>query len=253
MNSRQNGARYEEFCRLFLAEKLEIPIDRIQSRRIPSKTHPDLPKYDNQIDFYWEYQKDLTLYKNFADAKWRGRSKKVTLGDIRNLQQVKEDIDAHKAMMITNTGFTRYAKGFAENHGIALHIVRPEFDIAMLHHTNRETMQTQIQEFFSNSEKPYIHEIVHRAFDFGTVGTAQTSASNKTVSYTKDIKQAPMNRMQRTRSHRRQTTSTQKVTGGQGGSRTGRQGGPPSGRQGGSGPSKGTRHTRGGGTSNRSR
>jgi hypothetical protein len=225
MNSRQNGARYEEFCRLFLAEKLEIPIDRIQSRRIPSKTHPDLPEYDNQIDLYWEDQKDLTLYKNFADAKWRGGSKKVSVDKVRNLQQVKEGIDAHKAMMITNTGFTKGAKAFAENHGIALHIVRPEFDIAMLHQTNRETMQTQIQEFFSNSEKPYIHEIVHRAFDSGPnteeQSTVSDKQSNSVEGYSDRMVRSHARRIVRSLANRTAPPSTQKSQSGSGGQNRG--------------------------------
>lgn len=51
--------------------------------------------------------------------------------------------------------------------------------------------------------------------------------------------------MQRTPSHRRQTTSTQKVTGGQGTSQTGKQVGTPSGRQSRSGHPKGSGPVRG--------
>lgn len=249
-----NGTQYEEFCRLFLAEKLEIPIEKIQSRRISSATKPELSNYKNQIDFYWEEKKGIDFYMNIADAKWRGKSRKISVSQLRDLQQVKDDISAHKATMITNTDYTKTAKDFAENKEIRLLIIKPNFDYATLHTKDRPTMQIQLQEFFSNSEKPYIHEIVHRAFDFGTDTTAQTSVPNKDVSHTKDIKQTPMNRMQQTPLHRRQTTSTQKVTGGQVTSQTGRQGGTPSGRQGGSGPSRRSGPTKGGGgTSNRSR
>ncbi len=101
---------------------------------------------------------------------------------------------------------------------------------------------------------------MHKAFDFGTVDTAQTSVPDKTGTHTKEMKQAPVNRMVETTSNRGTPPSIQKVqtrqggsqTGGQGSSPSGRQGGPPSGRQGGSGPPKGPAKG-GGGTSNRSR
>ena len=241
-----NGTQYEEFCRLFLADKLGIPVEAIQSRRIPSATHPDSPEYDNQIDLYWEDRKDLTLYKNFADAKWRG-SQKVPVEKVRNLQQVKEDIDAHKVMMITNTDFTRTARALAENKGIALHIVRPNFDYAVLNLApkNREIMQAQLQESFTGSKPAYIHEIVNRAFDFGTDSTTQTLVPGKTVSNSKVIEQTPTNRMAQPPSHRRAPSSTQKVQGGQGGARTGGRG---------RSVQKGVRPPRGGGgRSNRGR
>ena len=92
-----NGTQYEEFC----------------------------------LTFTGKMKNELTRYVNIADAKWRG-SDKVPIGKVRELQQVKQDINAHKAMMITNIGFIRDAKNFAENHGIALHIVCPNFDYAIL-------------------------------------------------------------------------------------------------------------------------
>ncbi len=139
-----NGTQYEEFCRLFLSEKLGIPIEEMISCRMPSSIRPGLSEYKNQIDLYWEDGNELTRYVNIADAKWRGNSKNVPINKVRELQQVKDEIDAHKAMMITNSGFSRDAKKFAENHEIALHIVRPNFDYATLHSKDRPTMQTQL-------------------------------------------------------------------------------------------------------------
>ena len=232
------GTPYEEFCRLFLADKLGIPVEVIKSRRIPSATHPDLPEYDNQIDLYWEDRKDITLYKNFADAKWRGGSRKVSIGEVRQLQHVKEDIDAHKAMMITNTDFTKKARALAENKGIALHIVRPNFDYTILDlaSKNREQIQLQLQESFNSSKPPYTHEIVYRAFDFGTGSTAQTSVPGKTVSHSKVIEQTSMDRIAQTPSHRRAPTGTQKGSGRQGGPG---QKGPGPARGGGGKPTRG--------------
>ena len=240
-----NGTQYEEFCRLFLVDKLGIPVETIESRRIPSATHPDLPKYYNQIDLYWEDQKDLTLYKNFADAKWRGGSRKISIDKIRELQQVKEEIDAHKAMMITNIGFTRDAKKFAENHGIALHIVRPNFDYTILHRKNRETIQSQLQEHFTGGKPAYTHEVVHRAFDLGIEASTQSPVSAKVSTYSKKVVSTASNRMTQTTANRRTSSGTQKAQGGNSRTRTG---GQSSSRQKGSGPPRG-----GSGRSNRGR
>ena len=239
-----NGPQYEEFCRLSLSNILKIPVEVIESRRIKAATQPGLSEYTHQIDFYWE-EVNVALYKNMADAKWRGDSKKVPLREIRNLQQVKNEIKAHKAWLITNTDFTRTTRNFAKNNEIALLIIRPNFDYTTLHSKDRPTMQTQLQEFFDSTEVPYVHDIVHRAFDLGTDGTAQTTVPDRTRHHSKEIKQTPINRMAKPNLNPRVPSNIQKVTGGQGS--------PSAGRQGGSGPPRGSRPARGGGISNRSR
>ncbi|RKU13119.1 hypothetical protein C6503_16350 [Candidatus Poribacteria bacterium] len=238
-----NGSQYEEFCRLSLSKILKIPIEEIQSCRIKAATQPGLPEYTHQIDFYWE-EVNVGLYKNFADAKWRG-SRKVSLGEIKKLQQTRDDIKAHKAWLITNTDFTRTTRDFAKNNEIALLIICPNFDYTTLHANHRPTMQTQLQKFFSISEKPYTLEIVHRAFDLGTDAETQSGVPNETVAHSKEIRQAPMNRMAQPTSHQRVPSGTQKVQGGRGGPRTGGRGGTV---QKGPGPLRG-----GGGGSNRGR
>ncbi len=207
-----NGTQYEEFCRFFLADKFGIPIEIIQSCRIPSATHPNLSEYKNQIDLYWEDGNELVRYRNIADAKWRGGSEKVEIGKIRELQLVKMEIDAHKAMMITNTGFDSGVKALAENRGIALHIVRPSFDYTILHPKKRETIQTQLQEPFTGSKPPYTHEIVYRAFDLGTDVVGQSSGQGNTDPDSKGKVPRYSNKMVQPRSY------TQKVQGGRGGS-----------------------------------
>jgi hypothetical protein len=215
-----NGTQYEEFCRLFLKNKYGIPIEAIHSCRIPSPTHPDLSEYENQIDLYWEDGNELTLYRNIADAKWRGGSDKVPIGRVRELQQVKEDIDVHKAIMITNTDFTSGARAFAENKGIALHIVRPNFDFTILHPKNREIIQTQLQEPFTGNKPPYTHEVVYRAFDLGIDVVGQSSDSGSTVTDSKAKVPTYSNRMAQPRSYtqKRQGRRSDPPTGGRGGS-----------------------------------
>ena len=248
-----NGTQYEEFCRLFVRNELNIPIENIKSGYIPSAIRPGLEEYKNQIDLYWKLEDKLTRNLVIVNAKWRSSDKdKVEQRDVLLIQQVSNEIDANKAILITNTDFTDGARKAAKNHRIALHIVRPNFDYAILHKENRGTMQTQLQEFFNSSRPVYSHVEVKKTLDSGSVDTAQTTVPDKTGTHTKEMKQAPANRKAEPPSHRRASTGSQKVQSRQGTPQTGRQGGPPSGRQGGSGPPKGPAKG-GGGTSNRSR
>ena len=219
-----NGTQYEEFCRLFVYNELKIPVENIKSGSIPSAIRPGLEGYKNQIDLYWELEDKLTRNLVIVNAKWRSSNKdKVKQPDVLLIQQVKNEIAAQKAMIITNTDFTCGAQKAAKNHEIALHIVKPNFDYATLHTNDIPTMQTQLQEFYSISEKPYIHEMVHRAFDFDIGNTTQTSVPDKTHFQTREIKHAPVNRMARQTTNRGTPPSMTKVQTSQGTPQTGRQ------------------------------
>ena len=202
--------QYEEFCRFFLAEKLSIPTEEVKSSRIPSPTSPGLPQYSHQIDLYWEDGNELTKYINIANAKWR-LSDKVDQGDVLLLQQVKEELDAHKAMMITNTGFTRGAENVAANKNVALHIVRPTFDYTRLHPKDREIIKTQFQGLFANSKPVYSHKVVHRAFESETSTKVKSSRPVKGVASSNQ-----MNRMSQPNSTRITSPNTKTTSGGQG-------------------------------------
>ena len=212
-----NGTQYEEFCRLFLNDKYGIDIEEIQSCRIPSPTHPNLSEYKNQIDLYWEHENELARYVNIADAKWRGGPDKVPIGKVRELEQVKNDINAHKAMMITNADFTDGARSFAENKGIALHIVRPDFDYTILNldTKNRGQIQAQLRQFFTSNKPAYSHKLVCKGVDLGTDAAGQSSTPSETVPDSKGRVPTHSNKMVQPRSY------TQKVQGGRGGPRTG--------------------------------
>ncbi len=260
--------QYEELCRLFVANEENIPIEKIKSDYIPSSVRPGLEEYKNQIDLYWELEDKLTRNLVIVNAKWRSSDEdKVVQGDILLIQQVKQEIDANKAMIITNTGFTDGARKAAINRRIALHIVVPNFDSTILHTKDRLTMQTQLQELFDSRRPVYSHVEVNKTVDPVKDTTVQSPNPDKTSAYSQKIAQTPLNKVVKQGLNRRASSNLQKVqgssgTGKQGTSQTGQQGGPPSGsqggrpsgRQGGSGPSKGSGSTRGGGgTSNRSR
>ena len=176
-----NSIQYEELCRFYLADKLKVNVSEVRSVRLPNPSRPGLPQYKHQIDLYWEISNELVLYLNIANAKWRG-TQKVEQGEILLLQQVKQDLDAHKAMMITNTGFTSGAEAVAQDKGIALHIVTPNFEYNKLNPSNRQIILNQIQEFSSRETKPiYNYEIQYRAFDL--VSEQTPPSSSKLPSY----------------------------------------------------------------------
>ena len=93
-----NSKQYEELCRFFLADKLGIGIDEVKSVIIQNPSKPGLQKYKHQIDLYWETGDEIVQYLNVANAKWRGKVK-VKQGEVLLLQKVKDDIQAHKAMI----------------------------------------------------------------------------------------------------------------------------------------------------------
>ena len=210
-----NSIQYEELCRFFLADKLGISTGQVRSGTMLGQTRPDLPECKHQIDLYWEDENELILDLNITNAKWRS-SAKVDQGAVSLLQQVKEELSANKAMMITNTGFTKGAKDVAENKRIALHIVRPSFDYAELDLKNRETIQTQLQEFSTNGKLDYVHETVHKAFELGMDTPVQASVSAKKGVHSKGIVRSHSNRMTQSPPNRTVPSYTQKTSGGQG-------------------------------------
>lgn len=178
MNSRQ----YEELCRYFLAKKLGLSLDKIQSVRVPNPTRLGLPEYKHQIDLCWEIESELGLYLHIANAKWRGNDK-VDQPDVLLLQQVKQDVAAHKALMLTSQGYTAGAIAVAKDKGIALHIVKPNFEDRILPAQDGSKIQAKLNEVVSTSSQPvFLHEIVHKAFDFREV-TIQNQFSTPISGY----------------------------------------------------------------------
>ena len=131
------GMQYEELCRCFVADQLKMPIEKVLSPQIlnPLRLGPSgfgvAETYVHQIDLYWETEDGLAKYVNIANAKWR-TSTKVHQADVLLLQQVRVKMGAHKAIMITNTGFTDVAVRVAKDEGIGLYIVKPQFEAAKM-------------------------------------------------------------------------------------------------------------------------
>jgi hypothetical protein len=164
-----NSTQYEELCRYFVAEKSGIDVEKIRSVRVQNPTRPGMPQYKHQIDLYWETDTELSLYLNITNAKWRG-SDAVDQPEVLLLQKVKEKIAAHKAFMLTNTGFTSGAEAVAKDEGIALYVVLPNFDCSLLPRKGRSDIMVALQQLAATSSQPvYRHEIIHKAYDFSDV------------------------------------------------------------------------------------
>jgi hypothetical protein len=160
-----NSKQYEELCRFFLADQLGISVEEVSSVFIPNPTRPNVPAYKHQIDLYWETGDPICRYLHIANAKWRG-SDKVDQQDVLLLEQVKNEVNAHKAVMIASSGFTSGAEAVAQHKGIALHIVRPDFDYTSLPLKDTTAIQHQIQAIAANRpQRIYSNKIVYRAFD----------------------------------------------------------------------------------------
>jgi len=164
-----NSQQYEELCRFFLADKLGISIDQIESVHIQNPKRSDLPAYRHQIDLYWKVKTELSVYLHIANAKWRS-STKVDQPEVLLLQKVKEKVAAHKALMLTNQGYTAGAIAAAKDEGIALHIVKPNLIAGNLPIKDRAAIQKNFLVCSSTPKKPiYLHEVVHKAFDFSEI------------------------------------------------------------------------------------
>jgi hypothetical protein len=160
-----NSAQYEELCRRHVATVFGVQLAAVQTGRLPNPRRPGLPAYKHEIDLFWETGREAAQYLHIANAKWRAREK-VDQPEVLLLQKVKEEVAAHKAVMLTSIGFTHGAVAAAKHHGIALHVVRPaEVVLAGLPSRGREAMQTKLEALASSSSRPiYTSEVVHRAW-----------------------------------------------------------------------------------------
>ncbi len=140
-----NSIQYEELCRFYIAKKLRISVDVVKSIHVQNPIRPGLPQYKHQIDLYWETEDEVSQYLNIANAKWRTDAK-VDQPEVLLLQQVKQKVGSHKALIITNTGFTSGADAAARDDRIGMHIVLPAFNYSKLPTKNREQIQQVMHE-----------------------------------------------------------------------------------------------------------
>lgn len=172
------SVQYEELCRHFIAESHNLPLERVQSVRIANPRRPNLPQYAHQIDLCWETGGELAVYFNIANTKWRGTDR-VDQADVLLLQQVRLEVAAHKAFMITNVGFTRGASAAAQHHGIALHVLQPHLDGAALP-TDRAEFQDALRRMSaSGTGSLYTIRVEHRGLEPGSAPSQTGPASGR--------------------------------------------------------------------------
>ncbi|MCP5528503.1 MAG: restriction endonuclease [Verrucomicrobiales bacterium] len=124
-----NGPQYEHFVRAALAERLHVPAEKIASTRNDGATLPGAQSLQHQIDLMFIQDSEIAEYVTIIECKYRG-SDLVDQPDIQNLAFVRESVRAHKAIMVTNRGFTSGAKAVAESQRIALLVVTPRIDVS---------------------------------------------------------------------------------------------------------------------------
>ena len=129
--------------------------------------HWDPDPYKHQIDLYWETEDALAQYSHIAEAKWRGRER-VCQQEVLLLQKVREQVAAHQAFLITNSGYTGCALQVAQDEGISLLLVRPQFDTGSLHRTRRPLIQEQLQQLAQTTPCLYDYQLFHKAYGMVT-------------------------------------------------------------------------------------
>jgi len=164
-----NSIQYEELCRFYIAKKLSLSIDLVKSSRMPNPVRSGRPEYKHQIDLYWETEDEIAKYLNIANAKWRGHEK-VDQPDVLLLQQVKQKVGAHKAILITNVGFTSGAEAAAQDDGIGLHIVVPAFDYSRLPKSNRKEIQHRLSQMPSQLASVVYSHAAYKSIEIELIG-----------------------------------------------------------------------------------
>ncbi len=163
--------QYQELCRHFVSEQAGLREEQVMSVTVPNPRRAGLPEYKHQIDLYWETGDSIALYLNIANAKWRGTAL-VDQPDLLLLQQVRQQVAAHKAFMITNTGFTAGAVAAAKDHGIALHVVAPTFDTRVLPRRGRLAIGQALRDMASPATGPlYLFRVENRGLGFAAEST----------------------------------------------------------------------------------
>ena len=72
----------------------------------------------HQIDVYWEYQYDNTIFKIAIECKNYNHT--VSIGKVRDFFGVLYDLEDVKGIMVTKKGYQEGAKKFGEHYGIDL-------------------------------------------------------------------------------------------------------------------------------------
>ncbi len=121
-------SEYEQFVCAVLVKRLKLANEQIVSAREPCATLPGAANLKHQIDLMYFQDTEIAEYI-IIECKW-GKSDPVDQQEIQNLAFVKDSTRSHKAIIVTNNGFTRGAKVVAESQRIALLVITPSFEFS---------------------------------------------------------------------------------------------------------------------------
>jgi hypothetical protein len=167
--------QYEALCRHALSCEYGVLISNIKTGYLEGATKTD-QKVRHQIDLYWTVCDGVCNFLCIANAKYR--KNKVSQTEIMTLLGVQRDIHAHKAMMITNTGYSHGALVHAGEKGIALLIVRPspDFNFSHLPEKPAPAIASELERFSKHGGPLFNLDIIHRGFELRR-GSAQAPAA----------------------------------------------------------------------------
>ena len=123
------GLEYEQFVRAVLCRILKIPPNKLQSARTPGAVLPNGADIEHQIDLFYVDETEIAEYITIIECKYRV-SRPVDQQLVQNLAFVRDNTRSHKAILVSNQGFTEGARAVAESQKIALLTIEPTTEYA---------------------------------------------------------------------------------------------------------------------------
>jgi hypothetical protein len=121
------GSQYEQYVRAVLARKLKLSPEALRSAKEPGTTLPDGSPVSHQIDLLFTEHGAVADYVTIIECKYRS-SAPVDQEEVAKLAFVKGSMKASKAILVTNTMFTKGADAIAGAEKIALLVVKPRVE-----------------------------------------------------------------------------------------------------------------------------
>lgn len=164
------GLEYEQFVRAVLCRKLNIPPEKLQSTHSPGVTLPNAGDIEHQIDLFYVDETEVAEYVTIIECKYRS-SRPVDQTLLQNLAFVRNNTRAHKAIMVSNQGFTDGAYKVAESQKIALLTIEATSEYMPARpNTDVDSLFCAIQAEIDRTPKSYDIVVVQKLHSDGTGG-----------------------------------------------------------------------------------
>jgi len=152
--------QYRALCRVFIAERFNVCYSHLHTLKIANPVRHGRAPYRHLVDLHWVTENAVCRYVHIAHTRWRDAAP-LDLAAVLRLQQVRQKLAAHKALLITNTCFSARAVAAALDDGIALFLVRPAFDHHQLTARGPYDAVAQMQRLVSRKAPLYTYQSVH--------------------------------------------------------------------------------------------